>query len=69
MKKDILNLENKKIKDIDIADSVWGIKVFPDIIHQYIRYQNAKSSGEKLEKKGLMFFLSFFLCDLQDFKF
>ena len=43
MKKDILNLENKKIKDIDIADSVWGIKVFPDIIHQYIRYQNAKS--------------------------
>ena len=43
MKKDILNLENKKIKDIDITDSVWGIKVFPDIIHQYIRYQNAKS--------------------------
>ena len=42
MKKDILNLENKKIKDIDITDSVWGIKVFPDIIHQYIRYQNAK---------------------------
>ena len=43
MKKDILNLENKKIKDIDITDSIWGIKVFPDIIHQYIRYQNAKS--------------------------
>ncbi len=43
MKKDILNLENKKIKDIEIIDSVWGIKVLPDIIHQYIRYQNAKS--------------------------
>ena len=43
MKKDILNFENKKIKDIDIIDSVWGIKVLPDIIHQYIRYQNAKS--------------------------
>jgi large subunit ribosomal protein L4 len=43
MKKDILNLENKKIKDIEIIDSIWGIKVFPDIIHQYIRYQNAKS--------------------------
>ena len=43
MKKDILNLENKKIKDIDIIDSVWGIKALPDIIHQYIRYQNAKS--------------------------
>ena len=43
MKKDILNLENKKIKDIDIIDSVWGIKILPDIIHQYLRYQNAKS--------------------------
>ena len=42
MKKDILNLENKKIKDIEIIDCVWGIKVFPDIIHQYIRYQNVQ---------------------------
>ena len=33
MKKDILNFENKKIKDIDIIDSVWGIKVFPDILY------------------------------------
>ena len=43
MKKDIVNFENKKIKDIDISENVWGIKVLPDIIHQYIRYQNAKS--------------------------
>ena len=43
MKKDLVNFENKKIKDIDINDSVWGVKVLPDIIHQYIRYQNAKS--------------------------
>ena len=43
MKKDILNFENKKIKNIDINDHVWGVKVFPDIIHQYLRYQNAKS--------------------------
>ena len=43
MKKDIVNFENKKIKDVDINDNVWGIKVLPDIIHQYIRYQNAKS--------------------------
>ena len=33
------------------------------------KYQNAKSSGEKLKKKGVMFFVSCFLCDLQDFKF
>ena len=43
MKKNLVNFENKKIKDIDISDNVWGIKVLPDVIHQYIRYQNAKS--------------------------
>ena len=43
MKKELVNFENKKIKDIDINDDVWCIKFFPDIIHQYIRYQNAKS--------------------------
>ena len=30
--------------------------------------QNAKSIGEKLKTKGLMFFVSFFSCYLQDFK-
>ena len=43
MKKQIVNLENKKIKDLEISSSVFGIKLLPDIIHQYIRYQNAKS--------------------------
>ena len=33
------------------------------------KHQNAKSIGEKLETKGLRFFVSFFSCDLQDFKF
>ena len=43
MKKDLINFENKKIKDIEISDTIWGIKILPDIIHQYLRYQNAKS--------------------------
>tara|TARA_B100000579_G_C22558592_1_gene723246 strand:+ start:84 stop:707 length:624 start_codon:yes stop_codon:yes gene_type:complete len=43
MKKQIVNLENKKIKDLEIDSAVFGTKLFPDIIHQYIRYQNAKS--------------------------
>ena len=43
MKKELVNFENKKIKDIDINDNVWCVKILPDIIHQYIRYQNAKS--------------------------
>jgi len=43
MKKQVVNLENKKVKDIDIDGDIFGIKILPDIIHQYIRYQNAKS--------------------------
>tara|TARA_Y100001970_G_scaffold255453_1_gene332178 strand:+ start:672 stop:1295 length:624 start_codon:yes stop_codon:yes gene_type:complete len=43
MKKTILNLKNKPVGDIDLDTNVFGIKKLPDIIHQYIRYQNAKS--------------------------
>ena len=43
MKKDIVNFENKKINDIEINENIFCLKVFPDLIHQYIRYQNAKS--------------------------
>ncbi len=43
MKRDLVNIENKKIKDININESIFGLKVYPDLIHQYIRYQNAKA--------------------------
>ena len=43
MKKEVVNLSNKQVSEIEIPDSIFGIKVFPDLIHQYIRYQNAKS--------------------------
>ena len=43
MKKQVFNLLNKSVSQIDVPDSIFGIKVFPDLIHQYIRYQNAKS--------------------------
>ena len=43
MKKKILNLINKEVGDLDLKDSIFGIKTLPDLIHQYIRYQNAKS--------------------------
>jgi hypothetical protein len=33
------------------------------------KHQNAKSIGEKLKTNSLMFFVSFFSGDLQDFKF
>ncbi len=43
MKKTILNLKNKSVGDIDLDKTIFGIKKLPDLIHQYIRYQNAKS--------------------------
>ena len=43
MKKSILNLKNKTVGDIDLDANIFGIKKLPDLIHQYIRYQNAKS--------------------------
>ena len=43
MKKSILNLKNKSVGDIELDENIFGIKKFPDLIHQYIRYQNAKS--------------------------
>ena len=33
------------------------------------KHQKAESIGEKWKSKGLMFFVSFFTFDLQDFKF
>ena len=43
MKATILNFKNKAVGDIDLDTKVFGVKRLPDIIHQYIRYQNAKS--------------------------
>ena len=43
MKKPILNLKNTEVGNVDLDMEVFGIKTMPDIIHQYIRYQNAKS--------------------------
>ena len=43
MKTSVLNLKNKSVGDIDLDSNIFGVKTFPDLIHQYIRYQNAKS--------------------------
>ena len=43
MKKVIVNLKNKTVGDIELDKNVFGIRKLPDLVHQYIRYQNAKS--------------------------
>ena len=46
------------------------IKIWNHTFHmKKQKHQNGKSIGEKLNNKGLMFFVKFFSCDLQDFKF
>ena len=43
MKYPIVNLKNSNVGDIELAENIFKTKTMPDIIHQYIRYQNAKS--------------------------
>ena len=43
MKISILNLKNKSVGSVDLDSGIFGVKILPDLIHQYIRYQNAKS--------------------------
>ena len=43
MKISVLNLKNKSVGDIDLDTNIFGVKTLPDLLHQYIRYQNAKS--------------------------
>ncbi len=43
MEKPVVNIKNNKVGDISLDTEIFGIKTFPDLIHQYIRYQNAKS--------------------------
>ena len=39
----LLNLMNSEVGNIDIDKNIFGLKSFPDLIHQYVRYQNAKA--------------------------
>ena len=34
---------NKTVSEIELSESIFGLKIFPDLLHQYIRYQNAKN--------------------------
>ena len=43
MKKIVYNLKSNEVGNIELDKNIFGVKTFPDIIHQYIRYQNAKS--------------------------
>ena len=52
MKKLVLNFKNKQVGEVDLDMKIFGLKTFPDIIHQYIRYQNAKSRSGSHKTKS-----------------
>ena len=43
MEKPVLNLKNSEVGKVKLDMNIFGLRSLPDIIHQYIRYQNAKS--------------------------
>lgn len=53
MKVDIINLDNKKVDTIDLADAVFGVEVRPDILHRMVNYQLAKRRSGNHKTKGV----------------
>ena len=52
MKYKVVNLDNKEVDEIEINNSIYQTKIFPDIIHNYIRYQMAKNRQGSHKTKG-----------------
>lgn len=52
MKTDVISLDNKKVGDIELDDSVFGTAVRQDILHRMVRYQLAKRRAGTHKVKG-----------------
>lgn len=53
MKENISSFDNKKIKEINLDKSIFGIEVNEDIIHRMVRYQLAKKRSGNHKTKGI----------------
>ncbi len=53
MKCDVINLENKKVGDVDLTDAVFGIEVRPDILSRVVAWQLAKRRAGTHSVKNL----------------
>lgn len=52
MKWDVISLENKKVGDIDLVDSVFGVEVRRDILTRCVNWQLAKRRAGTHKSKG-----------------
>jgi large subunit ribosomal protein L4 len=53
MKEKISSLDNKKLKDIDLDKSIFGVEFKEEIIHRMIRYQLSKRRSGNHKTKGI----------------
>ena len=52
MKQDILNLENKKIGNIELNDAIYGVEVRADILQRVVTWQLATAQSGNHQTKG-----------------
>ncbi len=54
MKLEVKNLENKKVGEITLDDSIFGVEVREDVLHRMVNYQLAKrrAGTQKTKKRG-----------------
>ena len=54
MKHKVVDLNNKEIEEIEISDSIFRSKIFPDLIHNYIRFQllNKRTGNHKTKGRS-----------------
>ena len=53
MKWPVVNLDNKKVEDISLNDTVFGVDVRKDIMHRVVRWQLAKRQAGTHQTKGI----------------
>ncbi len=53
MKESISSLDNKKLKEINLDKSIFGVEVNETIIHRMVRYQLAKKRSGNHKTKGI----------------
>jgi len=53
MKQNIVNFEDKRLRDIDLDKSIFGLESKDEIIHRMIRYQLAKKRSGNHKTKGI----------------
>ena len=54
MKYKVFDLDNKEIEEIELNDSIFSQKVFPDLINNYIKFQMSKhrSGNHKVKSRS-----------------